>query len=362
MPGDVTRARRIVVDALAARFGGNAEAAIQVARCLSADPLIGEVIVVTRAGSIVADGVQSGNRLRVIELRAGKHLELARRLSWEAAALPRLVAAQGSAVLSWSGMLPRRLSAPTVCYLGNSLVFQGQSRQDQLRRWAVGRTARMGAHLAVPSAAMSDLAAEILGRPPHVVALGVDHERFRPAVRPGDEVLCVADFYAHKRHELLLAAWAALPPPRPTLRLLGDRRVDPANARDVERTITSLRGLGTIIAPARVRHEDVVAAYHRARVLVVPSERESFLMPLLEAQACGVPGVVRDMPTLRETGGRGTTYVTADDPAAWAEAISRLIRDEEEHARARNEGHVHSLTYSWHRTAAGLRDLLLSAS
>jgi len=83
-------------------------------------------------------------------------------------------------------------------------------------------------------------------------------------------------------------------------------------------------------------------------------------MPLLEAQACGVPAVVRDLPALRETGGLGTAYVHGDDPRAWARAIGRLIDDDRLHAARRNLAVTHAASYSWERTTAAIRDRLLA--
>ena len=61
-----------------------------------------------------------------------------------------------------------------------------------------------------------------------VVPLGVDRELFRPASRPGTELLCVSDFYRHKRHDLLLDAYEGLSGARPPLRLIGNPAVDRA--------------------------------------------------------------------------------------------------------------------------------------
>src|SRR4029450_6223628 len=111
----------------------------------------------------------------------------------------------------------------------------------------------------------------------------------------------------------LIDAWAALPPPRPRLRLIGDARVEPSWHSRIAAQAVRYRGLGDISLSPRLPLDDVVDAYQRARVFALASEHESFCFPVLEAQACGIPGVVRDHPVLRETGGPGTTYVAGDD-------------------------------------------------
>ena len=55
----------------------------------------------------------------------------------------------------------------------------------------------------------------------------------------------------HKRHDLALAAWAALPPPRPRLRLIGSR-VAPKHGRAVRASIAAYRRMGTITVEAGV--------------------------------------------------------------------------------------------------------------
>ena len=150
---------------------------------------------------------------------------------------------------------------------------------------------------------MSSLAQSVLGVPAKVVPWGVDHATFTPGSESGSEVLCVGDFYAHKRHELVLAAWSRLRSPRPPLRLIGSSRVDPRYADRVRTLATELSGLGEIHVQEGLSAESVVGAYRRARVFVLASERESFCMPALEALACGVPVVLRD--SVHPSGNRG---------------------------------------------------------
>jgi glycosyltransferase involved in cell wall biosynthesis len=350
---------RIAVDALAARFGGTAYAAVQVARHLGRDPAVGEVAVVTRRGSIVADGLHGAPGVRLVLLRKAHRAELARRLAWEAACLPGL---EATAWLTWSGMLPRSVHGHLVCHLNNPVVFAAPRRVDRLRREAIVRTARRASEVIVPSAAMAALVEPVIGRRPIVVAHGIDHRRFAPAHTPGDEVLCVADGYRHKRLEVVVGAWAALPKPRPTLRLVGNPDVEPGTAAVLRATIKLHRFVGRIEVERDLTLSELVETYHRARVFVLASEQESFCMPLLEALACGVPAVVRDTAALRETGGPGAAFVASSDVTAWAAAIERFLGDDALHAGARTAGIEHASAYDWKRTAAGVRDALVGSA
>jgi glycosyltransferase involved in cell wall biosynthesis len=315
--------------------------------------------VVTRVGSLVADGIRPRPGLRLLLLSNPKRFELAERLLWEADALPKLVRRErGASVLSWSGMLPRSVDAPVVCYLANPVMLARGGAANRLRRWAARRTLRDAAHVLVPSRATGARVAEVLGRVPEVVPLGVDHAHFGPASQRGKDVLCVADFYRHKRHDVLLEAWADCPAPRPRLRLIGNPQVDSRWYTHVERQAERLLELGEVTLESGLSLGELVRAYHAARVFALPSTYESFCLPLLEAQACGVPAVVRDSAALRETGGEGTSYIGSDDVHEWAEALHRLLADDAAHAAARTAGLEHARLFSWERTADELRSRL----
>jgi glycosyltransferase involved in cell wall biosynthesis len=348
----------IIIDALAARYGGTAHAAVELAHHLADHP--GEIIVVTRQGSLVSQGIRPRPGLRLMTLRCPNRYELARRLLWEGFALPGLVRRSGaSTVLTMSGMLPRAVGAPVVSYLQNPVMFEQGGTANRLRRWAVRRTARWARHVLVPTTAMAARVAEVVGLQAEVVPYGLDHRRFRPPSEPGTDVLCVADFYRHKRQDVLLEAWASLPSPRPRLRLIGDVRVDTSWYAQVAAQAENYRDLGDIALSPRIPLPEIVAAYHSARVFALPSQHESFCLPVLEAQACGVPTVVRDIPVLRETGGTGASYVAGDDPAPWAEALRRLVTDDYAHTTARAQGLDHARRFSWEQTAAAFRSRLL---
>jgi glycosyltransferase involved in cell wall biosynthesis len=353
-------ALHIVIDSLAARFGGGAYAAVQVARHMADDPVVERVTVVTRRGSMVARGLRPP--VRAITLPNVSHAELGHRLAWEATALPgRARRERADAVLTWSGMIPRTVRLPVIAYYANPLLFMGSGLGNAVRRYAARRTAGAAAAVLVPTRAFVRTAGAVLGRTPGVIPLGVDHDEFRPAATSGHEVLCVGDFYRHKRHDLVLDAWAALSEPRPPLRLIGDPAVDPTWTARLRREVERRSSLGRVVLEHGVSLHDLVAAYHRARVIVVASHYESFCMPLLEAQACGVPAVARSDPALRETGGPGTTYVAGSDVNDWSAALASLLADEDAYAHAREVGLQHAAGYGWDRTAKGIRDRLLEA-
>lgn len=67
---------------------------------------------------------------------------------------------------------------------------------------------------------------------------------------------------------------------------------------------------------------DVV--YARTRVLLMPSDYESFGKAAGEAMCSGIPVIAHPTPGLRESLGGAGTFIDRDDIDAWAEALDRL--------------------------------------
>jgi D-inositol-3-phosphate glycosyltransferase len=119
---------------------------------------------------------------------------------------------------------------------------------------------------------------------------------------------------------------------------------------------SAVRGRGLVHRVAflgLVPYRRLLALYRAADLLFVPPEEEGEgLVPLvLEAQACGLPtmglasGPARSWANLHEATG---LTVPSLDPAAWAEAVSRLLSDSllrrrlAAHAAERARGQLHA--------------------
>ncbi len=73
----------------------------------------------------------------------------------------------------------------------------------------------------------------------------------------------------------------------------------------------------------------LAALYRRASLVLLPSDREGFGLPLVEAMACGTPVVASAIPALLEVGGAATTFCPATDVAAWVKAVVRLLEEKQ---------------------------------
>lgn len=334
----------LFLDALSARFGGTAYAAVQLAAALGRHPSVGRVLVACRGGSIVDRGTIRGGGVGVTRVPTSHGPELANRVAWETLVLPRLVRAHAvDGLMSFSGMLPRRLPCPVVCLQANPVPYEDRgSVAAAVRRAAFARTARAAVATYVPSSHVAGLVPDLPRV--RVVPLGVDRDSFGPADGTGRELLYVSDFYAHKRHDLVIEAYGALASPRPVLRFIGNPNVEPATFARIRRAARGVQGL---VVDGRVSFVQLQAAYRAARLFVIASERESFSMPLAEAICVGVPAVARDHPTLRETAGAAALYISGDDPQMWTAAFQRLLHDDVLHARLRHAATAHARRFTW---------------
>jgi glycosyltransferase involved in cell wall biosynthesis len=356
--GEIT----IAFDALAARFGGTAQVVISLAKLLAADPRVGRLIVVVTRDTITANGLAYVPDISLLEISASGFGGLPRRLLWETCQLPSLVTQENvSLLVSFSGMLPRHPRCPIVCELLNPVPLRRKRGVGvRLRRWAMRRTARQSTVIHAPTEAQAKLLREQIGGNVRIMPHGVDPALFTPAANVGTDVLYVSDFHAHKRHDLMIAAWTCMPAPRPRLRLIGDPGPEPHTYERVLRMAREASPTGITIEPRRPQDE-LPDVYRAARVLMMPSEHESFSMPLAEGMACGIPVVARDDSVLRETGGPGAIYISGDDPEEWAAAITQLFQDSARFERMRVAALTQARRFSWALSVEELVNLAESA-
>ena len=166
------------------------------------------------------------------------------------------------------------------------------------------------------------------------------------------DLLHVGSTIPRKRVDVLLRVFAGVRREFPGARLV---RVGGAFTESQLRLVEELR-LGDALVVLPFLEERVLAAvYRRAALLLQPSEREGFGLPVAEAQACGLPVLASDLSVLREVGGAAACYSPAGDVAAWTEAAAVLLRERhEEPARwegRRADGVAHAARFSWEEYA-----------
>ena len=176
------------------------------------------------------------------------------------------------------------------------------------------------------------------------------------------DVLHVGSTIPRKRIDVLLEAFAAFRRSVPQARLV--RVGGQFTAAQVEQ----VRQLGltnsiTVLPPLE---RDVLAAvYRRASLVVLPSEREGFGLPIVEALACGCPVIASDLPVLQEVGGDVVSYCRVGDVAGWSEALLGLcaerIQDPDRWAARCTAGIRHSSRFTWAEYSRKMASLYLTA-
>ena len=87
---------------------------------------------------------------------------------------------------------------------------------------------------------------------------------------------------------------------------------------------------------------DLPVFYQLAQVFVYPSRFEGFGIPMLEAITSGTPAIGCTGSSLEEAGGPSSLYVSPDDPAALADAIQRVLTDEDLRAKMIADGRAYA--------------------
>ena len=105
----------------------------------------------------------------------------------------------------------------------------------------------------------------------------------------------------------------------------------------------------------RVNDEDLVKYYSNALAFVYPSIYEGFGIPPLEAQNCGCPVLVADIPPLHEVIENSGVYCNPYDIEDIASGMELIISDSEKY---RNLASTNTCRFSWRKSAMDIADLL----
>ncbi len=167
------------------------------------------------------------------------------------------------------------------------------------------------------------------------------------------DLLHVGSTIARKRIDVLLRVFDSLRSAHRQLRLV--RVGGPFTA--AQQALVREFGLGdaVVVLPALDR-ATLASVYRRSALLLMPSEREGFGLPVLEAMACGTPVVASDVAALREVGGFAAVYCPLDDIGAWHSAVTRLLDERSQQPAQwtlrREAGIRRAAAFSWSRYAS----------
>jgi glycosyltransferase involved in cell wall biosynthesis len=207
------------------------------------------------------------------------------------------------------------------------------------------------------------LAAVFHGRHPPLLRLanGVRSQR-RSGAPDSGLVLYLARLHPRKRPGAFVSAAALLVPRLPGLRFVL-HGADEGSLPEVEREIAALRLEPWVQYRGPLPHRTALDRLAEAAVYVLPSVHEPFPMSVLEALAVGTPVVTTSSCGIAaELASSGAALVTDGTPQALADAVERLLTDQELRTRTIAAGQAAVAgTFSLSAVADRLTDLYAEA-
>jgi glycosyltransferase involved in cell wall biosynthesis len=177
------------------------------------------------------------------------------------------------------------------------------------------------------------------------------------------ELLHVGSTIPRKRIDLLLRICGELRQGLPDLHLV--RVGGPFTPEQVR--LAHLAGIDDRISVLGFLDDRTLAAvYRRAALVLLPSDREGFGLPLVEAMACGTPVVASDLAALREVGGSAAEYCRPGEDRLWERRISELVNERRDAPQRWMERREAALLrggrFTWARFAARLAQVYVEVA
>ena len=169
------------------------------------------------------------------------------------------------------------------------------------------------------------------------------------------DLLHVGSTIARKRIDTLLNIFHSLRSAHRNLRLV---RVGGPFTAAQQALVRELDLSDSVVVLPTLDRSTLAAVYRRSAMLLMPSEREGFGLPVLEALACGTPVVASDVAALREVGGYAVAYCAVNDVETWHRTVSRLLDERKDHPSQwtlrREAGIRRAAAFSWSRYASDI--------
>jgi glycosyltransferase involved in cell wall biosynthesis len=174
------------------------------------------------------------------------------------------------------------------------------------------------------------------------------------------EVLHVGSTIPRKRIDVLLQIIAQLRTHYANVRLI---RVGDTFTRGQRKQISQLNLRAAVTVLPFVERRVLAAIYRRAAVLLQPSDREGFGLPVAEAMACGTPVIASAIPALVEVGGPAAAYCPVGDISRWVSEVVALLDERNNSAGRWSHRRAASLAqaqrFSWREHARRMTDVYL---
>lgn len=182
---------------------------------------------------------------------------------------------------------------------------------------------------------------------------GANHATERLAARfglPRRYIIAIGTVQPRKNYARLIAAYASLGLARDETALVIVGKPG-WNSAQIEAQAAQVNATVHVILAGRVSDEDKFALLAGATAYALPSLYEGFGMPILEAQAAGVPVITSSTSSCPEVAGDGALLVDPLDTQAIAQSLRRVLADEPLRRALIAKGFANAAQFSWQRCA-----------
>lgn len=288
------------------------------------------------------------------------YFRVRRLLAMISAMAPDIISVQEH--LGTASYLARHLKAPVVLHLHNPVR---QPKNVIERRWRRKAFTSLSGLIFVSSDHEQSFhdTWPLVATPRHVVSNGLDLAQWHPAAEREKVVLVVGRAIPEKGIlEAAQALAAALPRHLDwkAVFILSGVNSSPEYVRRIYRELGALGAQAEILLQQPF---DVVKSWlEKSALAIIPSIwKEPFGRTALEAHAGGAAVISSGNGGLRDVSGEYALYLTSVGTSEIAQAVERLIADEDERHRLATGGHARALARFDIRTTAGNHDAVLES-
>lgn len=204
-----------------------------------------------------------------------------------------------------------------------------------------------------------------------IIHSGIDHKLFFPFVNPDDEYININPFaikrpyfvYASqisnsdKKHIQLIKAFEIFKKNTNQPHRLVIAGSDGDYAEDVHKSVLNSPFASDIFLTGYFPHDSFANLYAGASACVFPSVNEGVGLPILEAMACGIPVLCSNKGALKEVGGDVPLYFDSDDENDIAEAMQKIVEDDDLRKKMIESGLKKASSYNWKDTITQILEI-----
>jgi len=250
---------------------------------------------------------------------------------------------------------PWRSRIPAVYTMHDMLYFRAPELMatplyTEPVKWMEKRAARNATEIITISEASADDIVHYLGFPRDrlpVIHHGAPEQSHPSGTREQGLLLAVGNRLPHKNFAGIVRAMARIPAHRrPRLVITGSRGDDPL------RPIVDELDLGdSVELRSWISDDELTWLYEHASALLIANFCDGFGLPIVEAQASGLPVLLSDIPVYHEVAGEGAGFFDTTDPDSIAAAMLRAATDPEWLRGLAENGRRNAERFSWEKTA-----------